>query len=240
MDLSVSVPAAFAAGLLSFASPCVLPLVPAYISYISGVSVEEMMSPQSVPAVRRIGLMSLFFVLGFSAVFIAMGAAATSIGRLLIDKIDVLMMVAGIIIVVFGLHMIGVFRINILYSDRRIRVRPHGLGFLGAVIIGMTFAFGWTPCIGPALATILTMAADSDTVLRGMLLLTAYSLGLGIPFLVAGFAIGGIIKAMGKLKRHFRKIEVASGILMVAIGMLIFLGRLQDPLSILRFLPGLR
>lgn len=227
MDTSVSVPIAFFFGLLSFFSPCVLPLVPAYLSYMSGASVEELMVASGLKGLKRTGMKSLMFVLGFSAVFVAMGATATSIGQLLSSKMDLLMKVGGVVVVIFGLHMTGLFRIRALYSEKRFHKRLSNVGFVGAFLIGVMFAFGWTPCIGPVLAGILTLAADSKTVLRGVGLLAAYSLGLGIPFLITGCATGAALNALSKFKGHFRKVEIVSGILMIAVGILIFTGSMQ-------------
>ena len=187
---AVSVPTAFAFGLLSFFSPCVLPLVPAYLSYMSGVSVEELMTARASQAVRRTGAKSVLFVLGFSAVFVTMGATANFLGQLRAENMDVIMKVAGAVIAIFGLHMAGVFRIKALYSEKRLHIRFRHVGFAGAFLIGIVFALGWTPCIGPVLASILAVTANSETVSRGVGLLAAYSLGLGIPFLIGGFATG--------------------------------------------------
>lgn len=225
--MTISIPVAFVAGLLSFLSPCVLPLVPAYLSYISGTSVEELSAMQGSDAAKRIGIKATFFVLGFSAVFVALGATATSIGQILNEKLDLLMKVGGVVIVVFGLHMLGVFKIRALYVEKRFHMRMRKVGFLGAFLIGITFALGWTPCIGPALAAILGLAMKSDTVLRGVSLLSVYSLGLGIPFLLTGFGAGATLKALSRFKKHFRKIEVASGILLITVGFLVFTGKLQ-------------
>ena len=239
MSSAVSIPTAFVFGLLSFFSPCVLPLVPAYLSFMSGVSVEELMSSRGSEALKRTGLKSVLFTLGFSAVFIAMGATATSIGQFLSAKTDILMKVAGVIIVVFGLHMLGIFRIKALYAEKRFHVRFKSIGFAAPFLIGVMFAFGWTPCIGPVLAVILTLAADSETLMLGMGLLAVYSLGLAIPFLITGFATGAALKALGRFKAHFRKFEIASGVLMIAVGVLVFTNNLQTISSLLnRWLPA--
>ena len=220
-------PAAFVAGLLSFLSPCVLPLVPAYLSYISGASVEELLSSADSAALRRTGLKSVFFVIGFSTVFVAMGASAASIGQLLAAQATFLMKAAGVVIVIFGLHMTGVFRIKALYAEKRIHTRLRNVGLAGAYLIGVMFAFGWTPCIGPVLAAILTLAADSKTITKGVILLATYSMGLGIPFLITGFATGSALNALARFKKHFRAIEITSGVLMIAVGALIFTNSLQ-------------
>jgi len=239
VDAAISVPTAFTFGLLSFFSPCVLPLVPAYLSYMSGVSVEELMTARGLDALKRTGMKSVFFVLGFSAVFIAMGATATSIGQLLQAHMYTLMKAGGIIIIIFGLHMLGVFRIKALYAEKRFHKRLQNVGLVGAFLIGVMFAFGWTPCIGPVLAGILALAADSKTALQGTGLLAVYSLGLGIPFLVTGFATGAALRALARFKRHVRKVEIASGVLMIAIGILIFKGNLQVLSAILsKWFPG--
>jgi cytochrome c-type biogenesis protein len=154
-----------------------------------------------------------------------MGATATYFGQMLADRAGVIARVGGLLLIVLGLHMTGLFKIRALYSEHRIHARFARMGGLTAFLIGVTFAFGWTPCIGPALAAILALAASSDTVYRGMLLLAVYSLGLGVPFLAAGFAAGSILKALMRFKRHFRKVEIASGVLIVLVGVLIFTGR---------------
>ncbi|MHB0912403.1 MAG: cytochrome c biogenesis CcdA family protein [Armatimonadota bacterium] len=222
----ITISAAFLGGLLSFLSPCVLPLVPAYLSYMSGTSVEELLESRS--AARRTGLRSIAFVLGFSVVFVALGATATSAGQLLNERIDLLTKLGGAVVIVFGLHMLGIFRIKALYSEKRLHARLDSMGPAGAFLIGVTFAFGWTPCIGPVLGAILVLAANSETVFRGVTLLAVYSLGLGIPFLAAGFATAAVLRALSPLKRHFRKVEIASGMLLIIIGVMVAAGKLQD------------
>lgn len=240
MNTSVSIPTAFVFGLLSFFSPCVLPLVPAYLSFMSGVSVEELMSARGSEALKRTGLKSLLFVLGFSVVFVAMGATASSVGQFLINQTYVLMKVAGVIVVIFGLHMLGIFRIKALYTEKRFHARFQSIGFAAPFLIGVMFAFGWTPCIGPVLGAILALAASSNTLGQGIGLLAVYSLGLGIPFLITGFATGAALKALGRFKPHFRKFEVASGVLMIMVGILIFTDNLQSLSGIFnKWLPGL-
>ena len=225
--MTVSFAAAFVGGFLSFISPCVLPLVPAYISYISGVSVEELSAGAARQSSMRAGLRSLFFVLGFSLVFITMGASASSIGQVYAEHRQVLMKIGGIVIVVFGLHMLGVFRIQALYAEKRFHVRMKNVGYLGAFLLGLVFAFGWTPCVGLYLAPILALAADTETLGRGVALLAVYSLGLGLPFVLTGFLTSRAIAAMNRIKPHFRKVEVVSGLLLMVVGILIFTGDLQ-------------
>lgn len=234
----VSFTASFLAGVISFLSPCVLPLVPGYLSYISGVSLSEIKG-ETVPAgsapgeatpeegtapphhtVARVGWASFFFVLGFSTVFIGLGATATSIGQVLQTHQVILSRVAGVVVIVFGLHLLGVFQIGFLYRDKRFDAKKVAPGALGAYLIGLAFAFGWTPCIGPILATILAMAAVQETMGQGVLLLSVYSLGLGVPFLAVGFGMRYFLGALERIKRHMRVVEITSGVLLILIGIL--------------------
>jgi cytochrome c-type biogenesis protein len=219
---NVTVLLAFAAGFASFISPCVLPIVPGYLSFISGVSFEEMNSAETLAGVRRrIFLNSLFFVIGFSIVFIALGASASFIGQILREQLRTITIVAGAVIIVFGLHMTGLFRIPFLNYEKRFHTRGKPLGPAGALLVGLAFAFGWTPCIGPILASILAVASQQESVMEGVVLLGFYSAGLGIPFLLAGVSIGVFYGPFNRLKRHLPKIEMASGILLVIVGILI-------------------
>lgn len=227
MTDSIGITAAFIGGLLSFLSPCVLPLVPAYLSYISGVSVEEMVATNDTSITRRIGVCSIIFVAGFSLVFVLMGAGATWIGQVLTSKLDIISKIAGAIVVIFGFHVLGVIRIKALYSEKRLTFSPKNMGLIGAFLIGMTFAFAWTPCIGPILASILALAAESKTVAKGVALLAVYSAGLGIPFIVTGFATGAILSHISRVKGLFRAIEIISGLLLITIGILIITGGFQ-------------
>jgi cytochrome c-type biogenesis protein len=225
--------AAFAAGLLSFVSPCVLPLIPGYLSYISGLTLDEMQGTGGASAAavsasrRRVVIASLFFILGFSVVFVSLGAAASAIGQFLQDtgRLRLLNKVAGAVVIVFGLHTMGVLRIEWLYSEKRVQMDRKPRGVFGAFVVGLAFAFGWTPCIGPILGGILAIAGSRDTVGQGVQLLAVYSLGLGIPFLVTALAINRFFAAFARIRRHYHKIEVASGLLLVAIGLLIFTDR---------------
>src|SRR4051795_2106540 len=184
---NVTLLAAFGAGLLSFISPCVLPLIPGYLSYISGLSLDEMRGASGAavapPEVRnRIILSSLAFILGFSIVFVALGASASAIGQFLMSRLTILGRIAGAIIVLFGLHTMGLLRIDWLYQEKRVQTNRRPAGFFGATLVGIAFAFGWTPCIGPILAGILAIAAAQNTIGEGIKLLAAYSAGLAIPF----------------------------------------------------------
>jgi cytochrome c-type biogenesis protein len=228
---------AFVAGVLSFISPCVLPLIPGYLSYISGVSLEEMRGPVApagggaavaapVQVVNpRVMMTSIAFVLGFSLVFVSLGASATYFGQFLMERLSLLGKIAGVILIIFGLHMMGVFKIGWLYQEARFQTKSRPVGFFGAVLVGIAFAFGWTPCIGPILAGILAVAATQDTVGEGIRLLAIYSAGLGIPFLLAALAIDHFFTAFHKIRKHYHKIEIVSGLLLVIIGVLIFTNR---------------
>lgn len=233
MEENVTLLAAFGAGLLSFISPCVLPLIPGYLSYISGLSLDEMrgtsVAAGSAVAVarpagttRQVVLSSLAFIVGFSLVFISLGAAASAIGQFLTRRQALFNRVAGAVIVIFGLHTMGVLRIEWLYQEKRVHTSKKPAGFLGAGLVGVAFAFGWTPCIGPILAGILALAGSQETVGKGVRLLAVYSLGLGVPFLATALMIDRFFSAMGRIRRYYHTIEIVSGALLVVIGLLIF------------------
>jgi cytochrome c-type biogenesis protein len=224
---NVTLFAAFAAGFLSFVSPCVLPLIPGYISFVSGISVDEMRG-DTAPATSRLQvfLTSLAFVIGFSIVFVALGASATALGKLMFAKLPLLSKIAGAILIVFGLHTMGVFRLAFLESEKRVHSQRKPAGPLGAMLVGVAFAFGWTPCIGPILGGILAIAGSKNTVSEGITLLAVYSLGLGIPFLLTSLAINQFFTAAKRIRKHYHAVEVASGALLIAIGLLIVTGQL--------------
>lgn len=227
---NVTLLAAFGAGLLSFISPCVLPLIPGYLSYISGLSLDEMRGTGAVavapPAVRnRVLMSSLAFIVGFSIVFVALGASASAIGQFLMTRLTVLGRIAGAIIILFGLHTMGLLRIDWLYQEKRVQTNRRPAGFFGAMVVGVAFAFGWTPCIGPILAGILAVAAAQNTIGEGVKLLLAYSLGLAIPFFAAALAINRFFAAFARIRKHYHFIELTSGALLVIIGILIFTNR---------------
>ncbi|HET7291210.1 MAG TPA: cytochrome c biogenesis protein CcdA [Vicinamibacteria bacterium] len=227
MQSSVSLFAAFGAGVVSFVSPCVLPIVPGYLSFISGANVSQYRDSEAPrELVRRVAVTSLLFVLGFSTVFVALGAAATLVGYYLQQYKRVLAVIGGALIIVLGLHTAGVLRIPWLLYEKRAELRSKPLGLVGAYVVGLAFAFGWTPCIGPILGAILVYASQQETVGQGVLLLAAYSAGLGIPFLLSGLAINGFFAASGRMKRHMHAVEVASGGLLVAVGLLLVTDRL--------------
>src|SRR5437899_4887854 len=227
--------AAFVAGLVSFLSPCVLPLVPGYVSLISGVGVEELKSQES-QLLRKVMLNSIGFVLGFSIVFIALGAISTEVGQLIARYKSLLAQVAGVVIILFGLHLTGIFRINALYADKRLHNVKGGSTMGGAFVIGFAFAFGWTPCVGPILAVILGFAAAQDSVFKGILLLAVYSLGLAVPFLLTSLGIERFLKFYSRFRSHMHAVEVASGALLIVLGALLVFGRFTLISNYLSFL----
>ena len=214
------------AGLVSFLSPCVLPLIPGYISFISGLSLQDLQASADGRALRRAFLSSIWFVLGFSLVFILLGASATALGQLFLQRLTLLKQIAGVVIIIFGLHLTGIFRIPFLQVEKKLEIRKKPLTLLGAFLVGTAFAFGWTPCIGPILAGILALASTQETILQGMLLLGVYSLGLGIPFLATSLGVGAFWKFFSRFRRYLRGVEIFSGILLVVIGILILTDRL--------------
>ena len=219
----VSIISAFLFGLLSFVSPCVLPIVPGYLSFISGVSFEEMQAGANTSLVRnRIILNSLFFVIGFSIVFIALGASASFIGHFLKQYLHTISKIAGVVIILFGIHMIGLIKIPFLNYEKRFHAGSKPLGLLGSLLVGLAFAFGWTPCIGPILAGILAIAAQQENIGRGIVLLGCYSAGLGIPFILTGASLSFFLPTFNKLKRHLHTVEIVSGSMLVIIGIMIF------------------
>lgn len=220
----VTLLAAFGAGFLSFISPCVLPLIPGYISYISGMSLEDMRTADAGSR-RRLIIATLFFILGFSIVFMAMGASASALGALLREHLRLVQKIAGAVIVIFGLHLLGVFRIGFLDRDTRVQTSRKPATPLGALVVGLAFAFGWTPCIGPILGGILTIAGSKSTVGEGVLLLGVYSAGLGVPFLLTSMAVDKFFLASARVRRHYRTIEMVSGAMLVVLGILIFTDR---------------
>ncbi|MDJ0785936.1 MAG: cytochrome c biogenesis CcdA family protein [Myxococcota bacterium] len=225
--------AAFGAGLISVLSPCVMPLMPAYLSLISGISVDEMRDDVSPDLRRRILLGCTGFVAGFSTIFILLGASATVVGHVLqtwrveIGGFEVsAVQIAGLVIIAMGLHLMGWLPIPALYRDTRFQGAAEPRGFLGTYLVGAAFAFGWSPCVGPILGGILTIAASRETVGAGMALLAVYSLGLGLPFFLAGWSIEFFFRALGRMRRHFRTLELVSGGLLVALGVLVVSNRL--------------
>jgi cytochrome c-type biogenesis protein len=218
MITDVSIPAALIAGLVSFMSPCVLPLVPPYLVYLTGATIEHVANEETVSSSKRaIMISAVMFVLGFSTVFVALGASASLIGGLIRAWSAELSIVAGIVIIVMGLHFLGLTRISFLMREGRLPI-PKPMGLWGAYVMGLAFAFGWTPCIGPILAAILSVAAAEATVSKGAWLLAIYSIGLGIPFLIAALMVEQFSTVFSRMKRHLANVERAMGVLMVITG----------------------
>ena len=218
---------AFLAGIISFISPCVLPLVPPYLSYMAGASISQLSETIAHDQKLRVKILtnSVLFVLGFSTVFIALGAGASSISQLLRAHMDTLSVIAGIIIIIMGLHFLGIFKIGFLY--REARFQSSSTGYIGSYVMGLAFAFGWTPCIGPVLGAILGIAATLDTVGQGALLLATYSAGLGIPFILAAFAVKPFLSWLSKFKKNLEMVEKVMGGLLVLTGVLFITGGMQ-------------
>jgi cytochrome c-type biogenesis protein len=217
------------AGLVSFLSPCVLPLVPPYLGYLSGTTIEQMTDEGGMAdhLWRRVVLASLVFVLGFTAVFVALGAGASALGQWVQAHKSGLAILAGTVIIGFGLHFLGLLRVPVLYRQARFQARTEGASLVGAFVMGLAFAFGWTPCIGPVLATVLTLAANEGSLGAGVRLLLVYSLGLGLPFVLAAAAIGPFIAFLQRFRRHLRHVEMVMGVLLVLTGVLMLTGSLN-------------
>jgi cytochrome c-type biogenesis protein len=216
------------AGLVSFLSPCVLPLVPPYLGYLSGASIEEMQgSSLEAERWRHIVRSALFFVFGFTTVFVALGAGASMLGQWVQLHKAQLSLLAGIVIIGFGAHFLGILRVPLLFRQARFRLPVPGANLVGAYLMGLAFAFGWTPCIGPVLATVLAVAANEASLGAGVRLLFVYSLGLGIPFVLAAAALGPFLAVLQRMRAHLRHVEMVMGVLLVATGVLMLTGSLN-------------
>ena len=228
MNGDVTYLAALIAGLVSFLSPCVLPLVPPYLVYLAGTSLERFADRELEPRVKReTVLAACLFVLGFSTVFVSLGASASVIGSLIRAYSGPLATIAGVVIIIMGLHFLGLTRIALLYREKRMEI-PKPVGLWGAYVMGLAFAFGWTPCIGPILAAILAVAAAEQTVTKGASLLAVYSLGLGIPFIVAAFAIEPFAAFLARFRKHMLRVEQAMGALLVLTGIAFLTGSINN------------
>ncbi len=230
METDVTVVAAFGAGLLSFLSPCVLPLVPPYLGYLAGASIEELTGKEGERRIGRARVVGLAaaFVLGFSTVFITLGATASVFGQLLMRWSYELGIVAGVVIIIMGLHFLGVFRVALFYREARFRAQGAKAGPVGAYVLGLAFAFGWTPCIGPILSGILAVAGSRDTVGEGAFLLGVYSAGLGVPFIAAALFAGPFVAFLKHFRAHFDRVEKAMGVVLIATGIMFLTGQMQQ------------
>lgn len=219
----ISLLAAFSAGLLSFVSPCVLPLVPSYISYITGLSVEQLSDAAERQRLRRpIILNSLIFIAGFSTVFIAFGASASLIGQILMTYQDYIRKIGGILIIIFGLYLLGALNIGFLKVEKRLHFRNRPAGYLGSFLIGVAFAAGWTPCVGPVLGTILLYASTTDSLMDGVALLTFYSLGLGVPLFATSLGVDSFLAYFKRMRAYLWGVSAVSGVFLVIVGVMIY------------------
>ena len=220
---NIGILGAFVAGLLSFLSPCVLPLIPSYITYITGISFSDLKEEHTSKKVRTKTIVhSLLFIAGFTFVFMALGASATYIGSFLQERMDLIRKIGGLLIVVFGIHVTGLVNLSVLLGDRRIRLNKKPAGYAGSVLVGIAFAAGWTPCIGPILASILMIAATEEKVYQGMLLLFSYSLGLGTPFFISSLAMHKFLVLFNRFKKLIRIFELVTGLFLIVVGVLVF------------------
>jgi cytochrome c-type biogenesis protein len=227
-DLQIYLGVAFA-GLISFLSPCVLPLVPPYLGYLGGTTISQVNATTGLEAAvwRRVVIGSVFFVAGFTTVFVGLGAGASMLGQVILNFKSQLSIAAGLVIILFGLHFLGVIRIPLLYTEARYHTDVKQQSYLGAYLIGLAFAFGWTPCIGPILSTVLVVAANESSMWSGIKLLLAYSLGLGVPFVLAAVAIRPFLSFMQRFKRHLGVVEKAMGVLLVLTGLMFLTGSMN-------------
>ncbi len=222
---NVSIFIALSAGFISFLSPCILPLIPSYMAFITGISLEELSHEKNLKRVRKIVIInSLLFILGFSIIFIALGASATFIGKFLSRNIRWFEIVGGCVVILLGLHFIGIFRLKFLNREKKIHLKDKPLGFIGTVLVGMAFGAGWTPCVGPILGAILTMAATTQNIFKGIVLLAFYSVGLGLPFLISGLIIHKFFEYFKAVRKYFKVITAVGGILLIILGVLLITG----------------
>ena len=212
------------AGVLSFLSPCVLPIVPPYLAYMGGISMNDMTAGEDRSGRRKAIVASIFFALGLSTVFVLLGIAASALGQFFLTNQILFSQIAGAVIILFGLHFIGVFKLNFLMREARIDAGNRGGSALGSYVLGLAFAFGWTPCIGPILGAILALSAQEESVTRGTVLMATYAIGLGIPFILVAVFIQRSMGIINRFKKHMRKIEIAMGLLLVVIGIAMLTG----------------
>lgn len=216
-----------AMGAISFASPCILPLIPSYVSYITGISYDELVSVESRKKNMNITLLhSAAFVVGFSIIFVLLGATASLAGSVLSQHLNAIRVIGGLLIIIMGVFVMDVVNIPFLQREARLQLKMRPAGYVGTVIVGMIFGAGWTPCTGPFLGSVLTLAMTSETLGRGMALLMLYSLGLGIPFILSAMAISAFLSSFNRLKKHFKAIKITSGIILVVMGVLLIMDKM--------------
>lgn len=231
----VTILVAFAAGLLSFLSPCVLPLIPSYISYITGITFGELTQQVLPKRVRFLtAVHSLLFIAGFTVVFVLLGASFTFLGGTLSQHQNIIKKIGGVIVILFGLHIAGIINLSFLERQKKFEVKSKPLGYLGSFLVGATFSLGWTPCVGPILSSILILSSTSEEIRKGIILLLSYSAGLGLPFFISSVLINNFLAYFQKIKKYLKVITVISGLFIVAIGVMIltdYFGRLTSYLA---------
>lgn len=232
-ETSVSLSLAFIAGLASFLSPCVFPLVPSYVTFVTGMTLDEL--DGTARARGRAALHAVVFVIGFALVFIALGATATAFGASLRRRLPLLQQAGGALVVLFGLYLVGALRLRAFMRERRVHVASKPAGLAGSLLVGVAFGAGWTPCVGPVLASILLYAGTKETMTRGTLLLATYALGLGIPFVIAAVGVSRFLVSAQRLRPWLRPMEIATGVVLIAVGVLLLTGQFN---SLTAFLAG--
>jgi len=214
-------------GMISFASPCILPLIPSYVSYITGISFDELVSRESRRKNMNVTLFhSIAFVAGFSIIFVLLGATASFTGSILAQHLDIIRIIGGVLIIIMGVFVMDVVNIPFLQREARLQLKTRPAGYAGTLVVGMIFGAGWTPCIGPFLASVLALAMTSETLGSGMTLLLLYSLGLGIPFILSALAISAFLSSFTKLKKHFKAIKITSGVILIIMGALLLMNKM--------------
>ncbi len=222
---NISIFVAFLAGIISFLSPCILPVIPSYLAFITGISLEELSQQESLKKVRKkVIANSLMFILGFSILFITLGASATFLGKSLFRNIRWFEIIGGVFVIILGLHFAGIFRLKFLDREKKIHLKKKPLGYLGTCLVGMAFGAGWTPCVGPILGAILTMAATTQDVLKGIILLTFYSAGLGLPFFLSAVILHKFFEYFKTIRKYFKVISIVGGVLLIIVGILLIAG----------------
>ncbi len=231
---NVSIFVAISAGIISFLSPCILPVIPSYLAFITGMSIEELSQQESLRKVRKkVIANSLMFILGFAILFIALGVSATFIGKFLYKNIRWFEIIGGVLVIILGLHFAGIFRLKFLDREKKIHLKKKPLGYLGTCLVGMAFGAGWTPCVGPILGAILAMAATTQDILKGVILLIFYSAGLGIPFLLSAIILHKFFEYFKTIRKYFKVISIVGGVLLIIVGILLISGYISTLSSFL-------